>query len=240
MLTDRQLRNNYFDLDSGIFHILFMIPATKSSKSAPLLCKNTSRQNELNKSTAEHSLTTLAQTKSQAENILKRNFNYFHPTSGCTAQSGRGALETWSESSTLLVVFCSTAESRGPWSSLANCWVPPHALCAIKDNCANDVQPWRSSARLRDQANSCSRHQWFHISTAKNKMFWSLNASVRLTYNNGMLVAVLFFLFTCCRIYISVCSVNGTTGNMQLKKNKIRSDDWERAGRKELKKSDWC
>lgn len=29
-------------------------------------------------------------------------------------------------------------------------------------------------------------------------MFWSLNASVRLTYNNGMLVAVFFFFFNCC------------------------------------------
>lgn len=157
--ANRQLRNNYFDLGCRIFRVLFMIPATKSSKTAPLLCKNTSRQNELHKSTAEHSLTTPAQTKSQAENIFKRNFNYFHPTSGCTAQSGRGALETWSESSTLLVVFCSTAESRGPWSSLANCWVPPRALCAIKDNCANDVQRCCSSARLQDRTNSCSEQK---------------------------------------------------------------------------------
>lgn len=157
MLTDNW--DNYFDLDCRIFRVLFTIPATESSTSARLLCKNASRQNELNKSTAERSLTTLAQTESQAENILKRNFNYFHPTSGCKAQSGRGALETWSESSTLLVVFCSTAESRGPWSSLANCWVPPRALCAIKDNCANDVQPCCSSARLRDQTNLCSKQK---------------------------------------------------------------------------------
>lgn len=157
--ANRHPRNNYFGVDCRIFHILFMIPATKSSTSAPLLCENTSRQNELSISTAERSLTTLAQAKSQAENILRRNFNYFHPTSGCTAQSGRGALETWSESSTLLVVFCSTAESRGPWSSLANCWVPPRALCAIKDNCANDVQPRCSSARLRDQTKSCSEQK---------------------------------------------------------------------------------
>lgn len=139
--------------------------------------------------------------------FFKRNFNYFHPTSGCTAQSGRGALETWSESSTLLVVFCSTAESRGPWSSLANCWVPPRALCAIKDNCANDVQRCCSSARLQDQTNSCSEqkrhnHQWCHISTARNKMFWSLNASVGLTHNNGMLVAV--FLFIVVVIYMQL------------------------------------
>lgn len=62
------------------------------------------------------------------------------PTSACMAQSSRGALETWSESSALLVVFCSTAESPGPPSSLANCCTPPRALCAIKGNCANDVQ----------------------------------------------------------------------------------------------------
>lgn len=56
------------------------------------------------------------------------------------AQSNRGALETWSEFSALLVEFCSAAESLGPRSLLANCFAPPRALCAIKDNCANDVQ----------------------------------------------------------------------------------------------------
>lgn len=62
------------------------------------------------------------------------------PTSACMAQSSRGALETWSESSALLVVFCSTAETPGPRSSLANCCAPPRALCAIKGNCANGVR----------------------------------------------------------------------------------------------------
>lgn len=155
--AQQQLSITFFD-----FNGIPLMITTKLSESAPLLWKkqkNTSQQNELNKSTAERSLTTLACTKRQAENILKRNFNYFHPTSGCTAQSGRGALETWSESSTLLVVFCSTAESRGPWSSLANCSVPPHACCAIKDNCANDVQPCCSSALLWDQVNPCSRQK---------------------------------------------------------------------------------
>lgn len=67
------------------------------------------------------------------------------PTSARMAQSSRGALETWRETSALLAVFCSTAESPGPRSSLANCCVPPRALCAIKDNCANDVRRGNAS-----------------------------------------------------------------------------------------------
>lgn len=72
------------------------------------------------------------------------------------AQSSRGALETWRESSALLAVFCSTAESPGPRSSLANCCVPPRTLCAIKDNCANDVRHGNASPLRQTEVNLCS------------------------------------------------------------------------------------
>lgn len=76
------------------------------------------------------------------------------PTSARMAQSSRGALETWRESSALLAVFCSTAVSPGPRSSLANCCVPPRALCAIKDNCANDVRRGNASPLRQTEVNS--------------------------------------------------------------------------------------
>lgn len=85
------------------------------------------------------SFRTPASESSQAVNDSVEELSIISsPTSARMAQSSRGALETLSESSALLSVL----RLDGPWSSLAN-WSPtphpPHALCAIKDNCANDI-----------------------------------------------------------------------------------------------------
>lgn len=124
-------------------------------KRQPLHCKNTSPLNELNRSTAECSQSFNSLSKSQAENVFREISIISSPTSVCMAQSGTGALESWSESSALLVVFCATAESLGPRSSLANCCAPPRALSAIKGKCANGVrQCGDTSLLLKAEANT--------------------------------------------------------------------------------------
>lgn len=105
------------------------------------------------------------------------------------AQSSRGALETWRESSALLAVFCSTAESPGPQSSLANCCVPPRALCAIKDNCANDVRRGNASPLRQTEVNSCSsrkctrRHILTEMSVGRG-LFCIKRAAAKLIHNS--------------------------------------------------------
>lgn len=145
-------------------------------------------------------------------------------TSACTAQSSRGALETWSESSALLVLFCSTAEP-GPPTSLANCCAPPRALCAIKGKCANDgLRRGNTSPLLQIEVSMRAAQigtrraepllPHFHNNKNCSSQCTSLStlkASAKSVWD--FIVSFMFIsIWTQSRMYMS----NGATGNVLL------------------------